>query len=221
MYQKYAVFQGRARRAEYFSFMLFSSIFGFISSLIGNYLFYGYYITDQINPISLIFTVFIFLPSLSVCVRRYHDLEKSGWSILIPIYGFIILFYEGTYGVNCFGEDPKGRGKIIKKCKFCNKIYKNIEVKCPNCGSSLYEETIIKQMNEIWNKKYIAIEDLDIKKIPDFEEETICLIESGKIILSLDQAYEEINTKLIWYKIKSNNIEGWCISNKLIKYYDE
>jgi uncharacterized membrane protein YhaH (DUF805 family) len=37
-----------------------------------------------------------------------HDQDKSGWFILIPIYGFILLFIEGTRGPNRFGPDPKG-----------------------------------------------------------------------------------------------------------------
>ena len=45
----------------------------------------------------------------AVAVRRAHDNDKSGWFILIPIYGLIIVwFLEGTRGPNRFGPDPKG-----------------------------------------------------------------------------------------------------------------
>jgi len=42
-------------------------------------------------------------------VKRMHDVDKSGWYILIPLYNLILLLTDGTIGSNRFGEDPKGR----------------------------------------------------------------------------------------------------------------
>ena len=51
----------------------------------------------------------LLIPTIAVAVRRAHDNDKSGWFILIPIYGaIIVLFLEGTRGPNRFGPDPKG-----------------------------------------------------------------------------------------------------------------
>jgi uncharacterized membrane protein YhaH (DUF805 family) len=103
---KYAVFRGRARRAEYWSFVLFFSIVLAICGSVDEqfYLFF----TPDVGILSALFTLASFLPAWSVMVRRFHDVDKSAWFCLIPIYGFILLCIEGTRGVNRFGEDPKG-----------------------------------------------------------------------------------------------------------------
>ena len=44
-------------------------------------------------------------------VRRMHDVDKSGWFILVPIYNLVLALTDGTPGSNRFGEDPKNRGK--------------------------------------------------------------------------------------------------------------
>jgi hypothetical protein len=57
-------------------------------------------------------------------------------------------------------------------------------------------------------------------KTPGIDEEKIIFLEDGEIVFSLDEAYEEIGTNIIWYKVKYNNVEGWCNSNKIEKYYE-
>ncbi len=42
-------------------------------------------------------------------IKRMHDVDKSGWYLLIPIYSLILAFTDGTVGQNKYGEDPKGR----------------------------------------------------------------------------------------------------------------
>ena len=49
----------------------------------------------------------VLIPSLAVGVRRMHDVGKSGWYLLIPIYSFILAVTEGEKGANQYGEDPK------------------------------------------------------------------------------------------------------------------
>jgi uncharacterized membrane protein YhaH (DUF805 family) len=104
--KKYAVFNGRARRQEYWMFVLFNIIaaivFGIISALIKTPILIGLY------------WLAVILPSLGVVVRRLHDTNKSGWMILlglIPFVGGIIvlvfLCIEGDRGPNRFGPDPK------------------------------------------------------------------------------------------------------------------
>ena len=90
--QNYATFTGRARRSEYWYFALFNLIisfgFGFICGLI------------QVPELANIYTLAIFIPSIAVGVRRMHDVGKSGWFILIPIYNLILAFTEGEKGEN-------------------------------------------------------------------------------------------------------------------------
>jgi uncharacterized membrane protein YhaH (DUF805 family) len=54
-----------------------------------------------------IYTLVVLIPSIAVGVRRMHDVGKSGWFILIPIYNLILAFTEGEKGENVYGTDPK------------------------------------------------------------------------------------------------------------------
>ncbi len=92
---KYAVFTGRATRSEYWYFVLFliivSILSNFISILMGS------------DLAGLIIQVIFWIPSLSVSIRRMHDVNKSGWFILVPIYSFILTIRESDVGPNRFG----------------------------------------------------------------------------------------------------------------------
>ena len=113
--KKYAQFSGRARRKEYWMFVLINAIISCVISCIDNLA--GFTIstgTSQIGILSLIYALFVLVPSLAVSVRRMHDIDKSGWTILlglIPIVGTIILIVyackAGTVGENKYGADPK------------------------------------------------------------------------------------------------------------------
>ena len=109
-FKKYAVFQGRARRAEYWYFYLFEMIAFIMSQIID--IFVLDYSFDEFGPLYIIVCLVFLLPSWSVMVRRYHDTNRRAWYCLIPIYGFILLFMDGTPGPNRFGEDPKGRNSL-------------------------------------------------------------------------------------------------------------
>lgn len=118
--RKYADFNGRARRSEYWLFFLFYVGVSFVLGIIGGIAMGP---SDPTQPFSganilgLLWGLAMFLPSLAVGVRRLHDTNRSGWWILIgiiPLIGAIVLiiFYvlDGTPGPNKFGSDPKGRG---------------------------------------------------------------------------------------------------------------
>lgn len=112
--KKYADFQGRARRKEFWMYVLFLFIVGLLVGAVGGVASGG----DPTNPLPLsltgIFWLATIIPNLAVAVRRLHDTDRSGWWILIgliPVVGFIVLivFYAsaGTPGPNKFGPDPK------------------------------------------------------------------------------------------------------------------
>ena len=118
--RKFADFNGRARRSEYWLFFLFYMVVSFVLGIIGGMVMGP---ADPTNPfgganiLGLIWGLAMLVPSLAVGVRRLHDTDRSGWWLLIgliPIIGFIVLiiFYvlDGTPGSNKFGPDPKGRG---------------------------------------------------------------------------------------------------------------
>ena len=116
--KKYAVFSGRARRAEYWYFSLFCILFSVGVSVIEMVAFGVDAIDpDQVGPLSAIFALAVTIPSLAVSVRRLHDIDKSGWWFLlhfVVLVGTIILLIwackSGTIGPNGFGEDPKEDG---------------------------------------------------------------------------------------------------------------
>lgn len=101
--QNYANFEGRARRKEYWMFVLFNAL---ISIAIG---FVDILILDKPDGLNLsnIYSLALLLPTLAVGVRRMHDLDKSGWYLLIPFYNFILSVTEGDTGTNEYGDDPK------------------------------------------------------------------------------------------------------------------
>lgn len=108
--EKYFTFEGRATRGEFWRFVLFNA---FLSVLIGLsefvYLGTGGWVAN-------IYNIAMLLPNIGVHVRRLHDVNRSGWWILmeiIPIFGtlyiFIIALRRGTEGPNEYGEDPMPR----------------------------------------------------------------------------------------------------------------
>jgi uncharacterized membrane protein YhaH (DUF805 family) len=110
-FSKYVTFSGRARRAEYWWFVLFtvlgSFVFGFVDGLM-----FGTSM-ETTGLFGAVFSLGTLLPSISVGVRRLHDLDRSGWWLLLmllPIIGWIVLIVwnatKGTQGDNRFGPDP-------------------------------------------------------------------------------------------------------------------
>lgn len=121
--KRYADFSGRSRRKEYWMFFLFVFIVYVVLALVGGGLgaATGGEAGGGIGMILLvIFVLAIFIPSLAVQVRRFHDQDKSGWFVLLGLIpfvgGLIVLVFmlmEGTKGPNRFGPDPKGENPEV------------------------------------------------------------------------------------------------------------
>ena len=99
--RKYAVFSGRARRKEYWMFVLVHSIISIVIFIIGSFA-YGLY------------GLAIIIPAFAVAIRRLHDTGRSGWWLLVncvPIIGWTILFIwlvkDSDEGENQYGPNPK------------------------------------------------------------------------------------------------------------------
>ena len=117
--QNYCNFNDRARRSEYWKFVLFNIIVEFILGAIGAILVYD--LKNQIISFSLLslYSLIIFIPGLALTIRRLHDTGKSGWYILvalIPIVGGIIVLYflvqDSQQEQNEYGISPKYGGII-------------------------------------------------------------------------------------------------------------
>lgn len=102
---KYVDPKGRAGRAEYWWFLLFNVIvgvvFGIVDAIIGN------------KVLGYLVDLALLLPNIMVGIRRLHDLDRSGWFLLlglIPIVGWIILIVwfvqQGKPGPNQYGNPP-------------------------------------------------------------------------------------------------------------------
>ena len=97
---KYADFNGRAARPEFWWFMLALFIVSIIVGMVS-------------DKLALVFSLATLVPSLSAGARRMHDTDKSGWLQLvwiIPLLGWAIMIYwlaqPGTPGDNKYGPAP-------------------------------------------------------------------------------------------------------------------
>jgi uncharacterized membrane protein YhaH (DUF805 family) len=97
--RNYAKINGRARRKEYWYFALFYFIFAILILLVSIFL--------RAQFLYFFYVLALIIPSFAVGVRRMHDVDKSGWYLLIPIYSLILCCTNGTEGPNQYGPDPK------------------------------------------------------------------------------------------------------------------
>ena len=112
--KKYASFSGRARRKEYWMFVLFNFIVAFVVGFIGGFL-AGATNVGAFAFLGTIYNLAVILPSLAVLCRRLHDIGKSGWWWLIglvPFVGWIVILVfccsDSQPGENQYGPNPKG-----------------------------------------------------------------------------------------------------------------
>lgn len=100
--KSYAVFEGRSRRKEYWMFTLVNLIISMILAAL------------SFGTLQNIYALVMFIPSISVSVRRLHDTNRSGWWLLlglIPFLGALVLIYffiqDSHPGMNQYGPNPK------------------------------------------------------------------------------------------------------------------
>lgn len=105
-FQKYAQFSGRATRSEYWWFYLITIGVSFLLGIVDGLL-------D--TPFGLIYFFASLIPSLAIQIRRLHDVDKSGWYMLLNlviiigwIWLLILNILDSTPGNNKYGPNPKG-----------------------------------------------------------------------------------------------------------------
>jgi uncharacterized membrane protein YhaH (DUF805 family) len=116
--KKYAVFQGRARRMEYWMFTLFNVLITIALMIIGAIL--GISGDGGSNILSTLYSLAVLLPGLAVSVRRLHDTDRSGWWLLIgliPLIGAIVLLIfmvqDSQPNENQYGSNPKQESPAV------------------------------------------------------------------------------------------------------------
>lgn len=111
-FSKYVTFTGRARRSEFWYWVLFVVIADAVAGILDNILFSR----SNASPIAGLVSLALLLPGLAVAIRRLHDTGKSGWYVLlglIPIVGVFLLIFlyyikDSQPGDNLYGPNPKG-----------------------------------------------------------------------------------------------------------------
>lgn len=115
-FKKYAVFNGRATRKEYWIFALVNLFVAIVLSIL--------FSKTRLSFIVAIYALFILLPSISLGVRRLHDVGKSGWMMLLAIIPFIgqailtaYAVVDSQTGTNAYGPNPKGDSYVATSAK--------------------------------------------------------------------------------------------------------
>jgi uncharacterized membrane protein YhaH (DUF805 family) len=107
-FQNYVNFTGRAARSAYWYWFLFTLLVGVVAWLIDLALFPD----AETPPVNSLVSLALLLPSLAVAARRFHDLDRTAWWLLLLLTGIGIIIiwiwfcFEGTPGSNRFGPDP-------------------------------------------------------------------------------------------------------------------
>jgi len=112
VFKKAIDFSGRSRRKEYWLFVLFTTGISIVLSIVDAIT--GLALAEDFGVLGGLFSLIIIIPSISVTVRRLHDIGRSGWWLLltfVPIIGWITLFIfnllDRQSGTNAYGPSPK------------------------------------------------------------------------------------------------------------------
>ncbi len=123
--KNYANFSGRARRSEFWYFILFNFIVIFLLGVVNELLDMlsgdqnaaNMSVASPFGFIFLLYFMFVLIPYLAVLVRRLHDVNRSGWYILfwlVPLIGpfiiLILLITDSMPGENRYGPNPQSLG---------------------------------------------------------------------------------------------------------------
>ncbi|MFD7918671.1 DUF805 domain-containing protein [Streptomyces sp. NPDC059740] len=107
-WRKYAVFHGRARRTEYWTFVLTHVVLMNIVRLLADHRIIE---RDTYHLVVQLYLLILVLPTVAVAARRMHDTGRSGWLALFtftPVVPVLALF-DGQRGPNQYGPDPKAQ----------------------------------------------------------------------------------------------------------------
>ena len=107
--RNYADFNGRARRKEFWTFVLISFLIVFCLIVIEGLIGLGF---EDDDLLATIYQLGVLVPTVAVGVRRMHDTGHSGWWYLFPIVNLFFAIRTGEQGPNRFGPDPKAMPDI-------------------------------------------------------------------------------------------------------------
>ncbi len=115
--RKYVDFSGRARRAEYWWFVLFAILLGIVTAILDRIVAPGM-AAKGTGPVSMLGSLALLLPSLGVSVRRLHDIDRTGWWILI-FYVAVAVLVVVALGAAFTGHPATAALLLLVMCAFC------------------------------------------------------------------------------------------------------
>jgi hypothetical protein len=187
----------------------------------------------------LLFALLIFMwIILPLLIGR--EARKRGYSFIVffllsiflsPIIGSLILILTDLFTL--FGEkEDKLKcpycGKTIevgsKICTFCNtdiieyrKKYIEI-IKNSEFGYLLFPDDKNKKKNKTSKDNlYIVTKENPLKNTPDVNSDILITLSKDEIIYFISDAYNDISSKNIWYKVRYKQYEGWCLYKNIKK----
>lgn len=105
VWKRYATFQGRSRRREFWYFSLFNFLAVVAIPIIEVMVGMAEYPEEAV--LGYLYYLASIIPSIAVGVRRLHDTDHSGWWYLLPVVNIVFMCRNGQTGVNQYGQDPK------------------------------------------------------------------------------------------------------------------
>jgi uncharacterized membrane protein YhaH (DUF805 family) len=97
--------EGRIRRSAFWTRWLIGFLITFIGGMISG-------ADESLAVLSTIIPIAVAIFIIIQGVKRMHDVNKSGWYLIIPIYNFLLALTDGTQGTNEYGDDPKNTKKL-------------------------------------------------------------------------------------------------------------
>jgi uncharacterized membrane protein YhaH (DUF805 family) len=107
--KKYTLFTGRARRSEYWYFVLVNLVLALVLGMVDGVL----RRMVGMGPLGMLYGLAVLVPSIAVAIRRLHDTDRSGWWVLlglVPIVGLVLIWFlaqDSMPSTNRYGQNPK------------------------------------------------------------------------------------------------------------------
>jgi uncharacterized membrane protein YhaH (DUF805 family) len=202
-FRKYAVFSGRAGRSEYWWFVLFTLLVGFLSGFLSGYLL-QIGVADADALVGLVLLALI-LPLLAVGVRRLHDTGRSGWWLLvyfIPLVGWMVLIVllasRGDPGPNRYGAFPSAASS-----------YETAVPVTQAAAPPSHQATVAvaPTLDPQPDRARLPPEGLSAFRLPDPDEEIVKRLEGG-------QEVEVIERLEGWALVRDTDGETWWIDGR-------
>jgi len=198
--KEYKIFDGRVSRERYWFFILLNIIFSVILSFVW-------------NGLGILFLLLAIIPTVSMTVRRLHDVNREAWFFFIPIYSLILLLKKGT-DINTVNDyaPPTEENKIK-----INTIYLLLGIALVLIiGKSVYTQQRNKKIQDKKEALYISkTNDIDKQKIKEQNEISLKEIEQAQTLQEISQAYQNapkgsesrLVSALKWISLCNSSIE--------------